>query len=86
MKMDLTEIMKGINPIKQQPIEVARQIAEYLVMELTDTDIKDVVDKFTKERVKQIIDNLVKSSKTVMPDLIRHPEIIGVTGFRLSPE
>ena len=32
------------------------------------------------------IDELVKSSKTVMPDLIRHPEVIGFTGFRLSPE
>jgi len=32
------------------------------------------------------IDNLVKSPKTVMPDLIRHPEVIEFTGFRLSPE
>jgi hypothetical protein len=32
------------------------------------------------------IDGLVKSPKTVMPDLIRHPEVIGFTGFRLSPE
>ena len=32
------------------------------------------------------IDNLVKTSKTVMPDLIRHPEVIEFTGFRLSPE
>jgi len=31
-------------------------------------------------------DNLVKSPKTVMPDLIRHPEVIEFTGFRLSPE
>jgi hypothetical protein len=31
-------------------------------------------------------DGLVKSPKTVMPDLIRHPEVIGFTGFRLSPE
>ena len=33
-----------------------------------------------------LIDGLVKSPKTVMPDLIRHPEVIGFTGFRLSPE
>jgi hypothetical protein len=32
------------------------------------------------------LDGLVKSPKTVMPDLIRHPEVIGFTGFRLSPE
>jgi len=40
------------------------------------------------------IDELVKSPKTVMPDpgsspgqaLIRHPEVIEFTGFRLSPE
>jgi len=32
------------------------------------------------------INNLVKSPKTVMPDLIRHPEVIEFTGFRLSPE
>jgi hypothetical protein len=31
-------------------------------------------------------DGLVKSPKTVMPDLIRHPELIEITGFRLSPE
>jgi len=29
-------------------------------------------------------DGFVKSSKTVMPDLIRHPEVIGVTGFQLQ--
>jgi len=27
-----------------------------------------------------------KSLEIVMPDLIRHPELIGKTGFRLSPE
>jgi len=32
------------------------------------------------------IDDLVKSPKTVMPDLIRHPEVIEFAGFRLSPE
>jgi len=32
------------------------------------------------------LDELIKSSKTVMPDLIRHPEVIEFTGFRLSPE
>jgi len=32
------------------------------------------------------LDLLVKSPKTVMPDLIRHPEVIEFTGFRLSPE
>jgi hypothetical protein len=39
-------------------------------------------------------DGFVKSPKTVMPDLIpakdgifdRHPELIEITGFRLSPE
>jgi len=35
---------------------------------------------------KAKFDNLVKSPKTVMPDLIRHPEVIEFTGFRLSPE
>jgi hypothetical protein len=34
----------------------------------------------------QPIDGLVKSRKNVMPDLIRHPEHIEITGFRLSPE
>jgi hypothetical protein len=37
---------------------------------------------------------IVKSPKTVMPDLIpaedgifdRHPELVEITGFRLSPE
>jgi hypothetical protein len=27
------------------------------------------------------LDELVKSPKTVMPDLIRHPEVTGFTGF-----
>jgi hypothetical protein len=31
-------------------------------------------------------DEFVKSPNTVMPDLIRHPEFIEITGFRLSPE
>jgi hypothetical protein len=31
-------------------------------------------------------DNPVKSLEIVMPDLIRHPEHIEITGFRLSPE
>jgi hypothetical protein len=31
-------------------------------------------------------DNHVKSLEIVMPDLIRHPERIEITGFRLSPE
>jgi len=30
-------------------------------------------------------DGLVKSNETVMPDLIRHPEPLEITGFRLSP-
>jgi hypothetical protein len=32
------------------------------------------------------INGLVKSPKTVMLDLIRHPEVIEFTGFRLSPK
>jgi hypothetical protein len=32
------------------------------------------------------LDLIVKSLKTVMPDLIRHPEVLEFTGFRLSPE
>ena len=32
------------------------------------------------------IDALVKSPIIVMPDLIRHPEVVEFTGFRLSPE
>jgi len=32
------------------------------------------------------IDDLVKSPKSVMPVLIRHPEHIEITGFRPSPE
>jgi hypothetical protein len=36
--------------------------------------------------LKYKADKLVKSPKTVMPDLIRHPERIEITGFRLSPE
>jgi hypothetical protein len=31
-------------------------------------------------------DVLVKSPQFVMPDLIRHPELIEFAGFRLSPE
>jgi hypothetical protein len=31
-------------------------------------------------------DGLVKSHFFVMPDLIRHPELTEITGFRLSPE
>jgi hypothetical protein len=30
------------------------------------------------------LDELVKSPKTVMSDLIRHPELIEFTGFRLG--
>ena len=41
--------------------------------------------KFKMPKVPKV-DNLVKSPKTVMPDLIRHPEVIEFTGFRLSPE
>jgi hypothetical protein len=32
------------------------------------------------------LDKIVKNPKFVMPDLIRHPEVIVITGFRLSPE
>jgi len=32
------------------------------------------------------VNGFVKSPNTVMPDLIRHPELIENTGFRLSPE
>jgi hypothetical protein len=32
------------------------------------------------------VDELVKSPKTLMPDLIRHPELVEFTGFQLSPE
>jgi len=32
------------------------------------------------------IDGFAKSPRIVMPDLIRHPEHIELTGFRLSPE
>jgi hypothetical protein len=32
------------------------------------------------------IDGFVKSPLFVMPDLIRHPELIEFTGFQLSPE
>ena len=31
-------------------------------------------------------DKLVKSTKTVMPDLIRYPEVTEFTGLQLSPE
>jgi hypothetical protein len=31
-------------------------------------------------------DGIVKSRQGVMPDLIRHPELIEITGFRPSPE
>jgi hypothetical protein len=31
-------------------------------------------------------DSFVKSPQIVMPDLIRHPEGVDITGFRLSPE
>jgi hypothetical protein len=32
------------------------------------------------------IDGIAKSPKFVMPDLIRHPENVEITGFRPSPE
>jgi hypothetical protein len=32
------------------------------------------------------VDGLVKSLLLVMPDLIRHPEVVEFTGFRPSPE
>jgi len=32
------------------------------------------------------VDEFVRSPEIVMPDLIRHPEHIEFTGFRLSPE
>jgi hypothetical protein len=31
-------------------------------------------------------DGFVKGPQIVMPDLIRHPERVDITGFRLSPE
>jgi hypothetical protein len=35
---------------------------------------------------KTIFDGPVKSLLFVMPDLIRHPELVEFTGFRLPPE
>ena len=32
------------------------------------------------------VDGFVKSPKTVIPDLIRYPEVVEFTGFRLPPE
>jgi len=32
------------------------------------------------------LDEVVKNPQIVMPDLIRHPEPIEFTGFRLSPD
>jgi hypothetical protein len=32
------------------------------------------------------IDAFVKNPQIVMPGLIRHPELVDITGFRLSPE
>jgi len=32
------------------------------------------------------IDEFVKSAQFVMPDWVRYPEHIEITGFRLSPE
>jgi hypothetical protein len=40
----------------------------------------------TKTSDVQWVDDLVKSFDIVMPDVIRHPEVIEFTGFRLSPE
>ena len=36
--------------------------------------------------IVSIVDALVKSPKNVIPDLIRYPEVVEFTGFRLSPE
>jgi hypothetical protein len=40
----------------------------------------------TPKKAAPIVDGLVKSPLIVMPDLIRHPEPIEFTGFRLPPE
>jgi len=45
-------------------------------------NLKSALTFFERDK----FDGLVKSPKTVMPDLIRHPEVIEFTGFRLSPE
>ncbi|WP_319523744.1 hypothetical protein [uncultured Desulfosarcina sp.] len=42
--------------------------------------------RFPIENSKANVDGLVKSTKLVMPDLIRHPEHIEITGFRPAPE
>jgi hypothetical protein len=51
----------------------------------------DVVKSFINvhPRIKTLtasVNSFVKSPQIVMPDLIRHPEAIEITGFRLSPE
>ncbi|WP_155306841.1 hypothetical protein [Desulfosarcina widdelii] len=35
---------------------------------------------------RQLLDEPVKSTRFVMPDLIRHPEPTEIAGFRLTPE
>jgi hypothetical protein len=50
------------------------------------SDVRDSIVNRTLLLDETNFDNLVKSLEIVMPDLIRHPERIEFTGFRLSPE
>jgi hypothetical protein len=52
------------------------------------TTRKTTIPFFIKSEIFQFYkdEKLVKSPKTVMPDLIRHPEVIEFTGIRLLPE
>ena len=51
-------------------------------------EVKGILCKVIEDKRKEAVkfDGLVKSPRIVMPDLIRHPEPIEFTGFRLSPE
>ncbi|MGD8210312.1 MAG: hypothetical protein PVF32_10655, partial [Desulfobacterales bacterium] len=52
-------------------------------LENNECRFEDTDPKFC-ENLK--FDGFLKSPQIVMPDLIRHPERVDITGFRLSPE
>ena len=45
-----------------------------------------ILDYIVKKDATAMLDGLAKSLVTVMPDLIRHPELFEITGFGLPPE
>jgi len=55
-------------------------------MNIAGYNLSHHAEKRLDSRREINIDGFVKSPNVVMPDPIRHPEPIEITGFRLAPE